>query len=328
MTNSLTYRLFQSNDVPGLLRLWEQHSGWGAITEEQWREWFLDTPNGSCLVVVALDDEGEVAGQEVFTPTNIEVSGQQLRALRVSAPILRQNLRRPSIRQHDHPIVQMLLTGTEAARVSGFDVIYGMPEHAWLPVFRWMTRVGLPDFAEAEYGCMILNLDEQTLSRLDQIANKHDLKPEPASIIGDEYEQLWLKAKQAFPVQCGVIRDPSWVRFRNGGRFTIEVRHTVTNELVGYVAFKKQNQLLADILAREPKDLLPVLATAVSHLPTLAKGANVTVRAMATPLLLPVLDNLGFETADYQFAFVCNSLNESVAKHTVAPELWYLTPGD
>ena len=262
---SLSYRLFEQSDLPGLLRLWDEHSGWGSISEQQWRQWFLETPQGSCLVAVALDEKGEVAGQEVFTPAYLEVAGKKLRALRVSAPILRQDLRRASIRQLSHPVVQLFLTARNAALASGFDVIYGLPDHAWLPFFRWMTRVGLPRFEEAEFECMNLRLDVDSVSALNEVAARADLEAQPAASFGGDYEELWCKAKSAFPVTCGVIRDANWLKFRNGGRITVEVRHRGTRELVGYVAFKRQTMLLADILTREPRSLSPVLAAALSQ---------------------------------------------------------------
>jgi hypothetical protein len=327
VNNSLTYRLFQPSDVPGLLRLWEEHSGWGAITEEQWRQWFLDTPHGPCLVVVALDDQGELVGQEVFTPANLEVAGKKLKALRISAPILQNNLRRSSLRDRSHPVIQMLLAGQDAARSSGFDVIYGMPEHAWLPIFRWMPQVGLPHFDQAEYVCMTLQMTDEVVSKMNRISDEHEFESR-LPVFGDEYDELWKQAKRSFPVDCAIIRDPTWVKFRNGGRITTEIRHRETGDLIGYVAFKKQNHLLADILARTPEDLIPVLATAIHSLPTLSNNRDSTVRAMATPVLRPVLSELGFESTEYQFAFVCNSLHEEVSNASVAPDRWYVTPGD
>ncbi len=40
MSAAITYRPFQEKDLPGLLRLWEEESGWGALTPEQWHKIF------------------------------------------------------------------------------------------------------------------------------------------------------------------------------------------------------------------------------------------------------------------------------------------------
>jgi hypothetical protein len=320
LSESLTYRLFEPGDLPGLLRLWEEHSGWGAITEEQWRQWFLDTPYGPSLISVAIDKDGTVAGQTAFMPARLDGAGHQLRALRVNAPILRQELRSANLRQPKHPVVQMLLTGIEGARNSGFEIIYGFPEHAWLPFFRWMRRVGLPNFAEAEYDCMTLTVNADSFSH-------SDLALQEVTTFGDEYDQLWADAQRSFPLCCGVIRSSQWMNFRNGGRTTIEVRQPGTYELVGYAAFKRQTNLLADTLARNPVDLVRVLRAAIGYLGSSA-GKEIKTSAMATPMLLPALKTLGFSATDYKFAFVCNSIGDHLPEVMHMPGQWYVTPGD
>jgi hypothetical protein len=323
LSDSLTYRLFEPGDLPGLLRLWEEHSGWGAITEQQWRQWFLDTPFGPSLVSVAVDKDGTVAGQTAFMPARLDGGGQQLRALRVNAPIVRQELRTANLRQQKHPVVQMLLTGIDGARNLGFEIIYGFPEHAWLSFFRWMRRVGLPNFAEAEYDCMTLTVNADS----DKSLIHSDLALREVTTFGDEYDELWLDAQRSFPLCCGVIRSSKWMNFRNGGRSTIEIRQRGTNQLVGYAAFKRQTNLLADTLARNPEDLVRVLSAAVGYLGSSA-GKEIKASAMATPMLLPALQKLGFSSTDYKFAFVCNSISDQLPEVTRTPGHWYVTPGD
>ena len=98
MQDQLTYRLFEDADLPGVLRLWDE-AGWGTLTPEQWREWFVDGPQGPSLVTVAIDERGEVVAQEVFAPSRAVVRGREIRALRLSAPILREQIRGESLRK-------------------------------------------------------------------------------------------------------------------------------------------------------------------------------------------------------------------------------------
>src|SRR4028119_1733778 len=106
-TQHLTYRLYQEDDLPGLLRLWEEETNWGTLTPEMWHQWYGDTPLGSCLVMVAVDENEKIAGQEVFIPSRVMVGDQEVRALHLSAPILRKDVRRRSIRRLDHPFVAL-----------------------------------------------------------------------------------------------------------------------------------------------------------------------------------------------------------------------------
>src|ERR1044071_6194688 len=101
MREQLTYRLFEDDDLPGLLRLWEE-AGWGTLAPEQWRAWFVDGPPGPSLVTAGVDGRGEVAAQEMFAPSRAVVGGREVRALRVSAPIVREALRGGSLRDGAH----------------------------------------------------------------------------------------------------------------------------------------------------------------------------------------------------------------------------------
>lgn len=77
MAGNLTFRLFEPDDIEGILRLWSGDSGWGGITEQQFYDWYINTPYGECLIAVALDKENSIVGQEVFTPSKIYVDGKE-----------------------------------------------------------------------------------------------------------------------------------------------------------------------------------------------------------------------------------------------------------
>ena len=122
MEEQLTYRLFEKDDLPGLLRLWEE-AGWGTLSPEQWQEWFVDGPQGPSLVTVGIDGQGEVVAQEMFAPSRAVVGGQEVRALRVSAPIVREGLRGGSLRNGAHPIYGLLKAGEATAAERGFSIV-------------------------------------------------------------------------------------------------------------------------------------------------------------------------------------------------------------
>ena len=325
MQEQLTYRLFEDGDLPELLGLWEE-AGWGTLTAEQWREWFVDGPQGPSLVTVAVDERGQVAGQEVFAPSRAVVDGREVRALRVSAPIVREELRGGSLRDGAHPIYGLLKAGEAAAAACGFSIIYSLPEYGWLPVFRIMPRVGISAFAEAAYACGSFPIEAARAPEIESAARGFEARG--VTEFGDEYEELWRQAKESFPIDCGVVRDTTWLRFRNSGRIAIEVRERSTGALVGYSATKKQTGLVADLLAREPSELKNVLATTVRWLKdewSVLHEALTHLKVMRTPILAPALDTLGFTPVDYRFAFTCKAFETAL---DVAPERWYILPGD
>ena len=325
MREQLTYRLFEDGDLPGLLRLWEG-AGWGTLAPEQWRAWFVDGPQGPSLVTVGVDGRGEVAAQEMFAPSRAVVGGREVRALRVSAPIVSERLRGESLNNGAHPVFGLLRVAEAEAAARGFSVIYSLPEHAWLPVFRRLPRFGLRPFAEAAYACATLPLEAAHAPEVERAAQ--GLEARGVAEFGDEYEQLWQEARESFPIDCGVVRDPGWLRFRNSGRIAVEVRERASGRLVGYSATKKQTGLVADLLAREPGELKNVLAATLRRLDAERPSALTHLKVMRTPALAPALDALGFELNDYRFAFTCNALDSAFAPDDVAPDRWYILPGD
>jgi hypothetical protein len=329
MGERLTYRLFEERDLPSLLRLWEA-AGWGVLTEEQWREWYVETPYGACLVTVAVDGAGEVVAQEMFMPSVVCVDGSEVRALRFSAPILRQELRGNSLRNEEHPVVGLYKAAAEAATQQGYSVVYSLPEYGWLPIFRIAPRFGIPPFAEANYDCVALPLAASRDSNVADVAD--GLVAQPVAEFGEEYDALWLAAKESFPIRCGVVRQRDWLRFRNSGRIGVEVRDASDGSLVGYTATKRQTGLLADILARHPRDLERVVAATLRWLRD-ERGRSVPeaithLKVMRTPVLASALERFDVEMVDYRFAFTCNTFDAALSLDSIAPERWYLMPGD
>jgi hypothetical protein len=331
MSERLTYRLFEERDLPSLLDLWEE-AGWGSLTEKQWREWYLETPYGAALVTVAVDDAGEVAAQEMFMPSLLKVNGREVRALRFSAPILRTEMRGGSLRRDEHPMIGLYKTAAEAARSRGFSVVYSMPDYAWLPIFRLAPRFGLPSFAETSYGCA--SLPCESVLEGEVAAGADEVTAQPIAEFGEEYGELWRAAKESFPIECGVVRGREWLRFRNSGRIAVEVRERGNRRLVGYTATKRQTGLLADALARTSADLPRVLAATLRWLASERGAAMVPealthLKVMLTPALAAAVEAFDSEPVDYRFAFTCNTFDAAALPlEALAPERWYLMPGD
>ncbi len=323
-TENLTYRPFEEQDVPGLLRLWEEESGWGALDEATWRKWFVDTPYGPCLLIVAIDAAGEVAGQMVFVPAVLNVNGESYRALRLSSPVLRKDIRRSTMRHLNHPAIRLFSTGMDAAAHSGYDLIYAIPERAWLPFFRLDFTAEL--FTSAEFECVARPL-----------TNDASLKTSTSAVaervvrFGEDFETLCDAVRKHLPMPCGVDREPKWLQWRHGGHAVVAVRECSGGSLLGYASFRKHDGLLMDAIARTPDRLEEVLALALAHVastPSMLDEGVTAVKAMQTPALAPALDALGFEPDPYRFAFVSCTLSPALPRETVAPEQWYVMPGD
>ena len=331
--DGLCFRLSGEGDLPGLLRLWEG-AGWGRLEPRQWREWFVDGPQGPSLIAVAVDPGGEIAALEVFAPARLSVAGREVRALRCSAPILRPDLRGQSLRRAAHPAFGLYRTAAAVAAEHGFEVGYSLPDHAWLSILRNAHRVGMPRFAIAAFGCAELPLAPASEPALERFAR--GVLAQPVASFGAEHEALWHAARESFPIACGVVRDAAWLSFRNSGHIALEVRDREDGSLVGYSATKRQTGLLADLLARRPAELTAVVAATARWLAGERRpgepGDLTHLKAMRTPALDPTLAALGFAPVDYRFGFICNTYGDAAAdaswRARLAPERWYLMPGD
>ncbi len=329
MAQPLTYRLYQNADLPGMLRLWEESSGWGTLTPEVWRQWYVDTPQGPCVVVVAVDAGGDIVGQMVFTPSLVLVDGTLVLALRLSAPILRKDLRRVSLRSVDHPVVGLYLAGMKAAITQGYRLVYGLPDPAWFSFFQWSAQFDALRFAVAEYVCVARTIAQTA----------HDVEREDGGLaarlvtdFGMRFDDLWQSAQETFPIDCGIVRSAASLKYRHGGHLVLEVHDAQDDALVGYTAIKPQTALLVDILARRPADLVPVLAATRDWLVRERRAGLSetlsTLKAMETPTLRPALRALGFTPVEYRFVFICKSLDPHLTDQTTTPEHWHIMPGD
>jgi hypothetical protein len=308
----LTYRLHSEEDIPGLLRLWEENTGWGAMAPEQWRQWYVDTPYGPCLIPVAVDGTGAVRGQIVLTPARLAVADREVKALRLSAPILQKELRGL---KREHPALSLYERALEAARGQQYEFIYAYPDQLVAPFFRRYTTAGLIDS-----NCLVMQV-EPGQTNLDA-----GICVSPESGFGDEYERLWEESRCLWPISVGIVRSREWLKFRNGGRLTLGVRSTA-GDLMGYSALDRRNGLLADCLARRPEDLARVVSATIQWLGSQADTPT-RIKAMASPRMTTALVNAGFTPESYKFLFAYCTLGPDLRIDPSDMSNWHLMPGD
>jgi hypothetical protein len=308
----LTYRLHRDEDISGLLRLWEENTGWGQLTAERWREWYVDTPHGPCLIPVAVDETGSIRGQLVLTPARLAVGDHELKVLRISAPILLKQFRQM---QRPHPILCLYEVAVEAARAQGYCLVYAFPDQSLATFFRHLTNIRL-----SELECMARRADS------DGPPPRPELSVAPAIKFGAEYQDLWDDSQRAFPIALGIKRSPEWVRYRNGGRLALEVRRP-DRSLLGYTCFDTKTELLTDCLARTSGELIDVLSAAI-HWRKNQINAPKAVKAMASPMMRPALHESGFISEHFTFLFAYRVLDPALQPESFDLKSWHVMPGD
>ncbi|MFM7171200.1 MAG: hypothetical protein ACKOYH_10225 [Cyanobium sp.] len=312
-------RLFQPEDLAGILKLWEDHSGWGGITEQQWQSWYMNTPWGESVVVVVEDLENQIVGQGILTPFPFKVDHRSGLAYRISAPILMEEVRAGRVINPNHPSRRMLDVGVAEVRARGGVAAYAMPLISWRGFFR-----RIPGFHVQEYGCARIDLDSNTTPR------DPELKVEVCHSFGIEHSDLWQDAVAEMPIYTALERTEALWNYRLRGKLVLNIK-TSSGDLVGYVAIKRESGLLLDMLARNDRDLKLVIRAAVGAIQERPDDFGTcpnVLKLMVTPRLEPIVQDLDCQPDDFRFLFTVVSTKADLEPENIEPVQWYLTAGD
>lgn len=326
---NITYRLFEEEDMDGILNLWENYSGWGGITKEQFNKWYLETPYGSCIIVVAVDEADEIVGQEVFIPSHVYLSNKEQKALRLSSPILHEKARYTAVTNPQHPIYAMMRCGVEAAIDQGYQLVYMYPAHGWVAPMKLCQKFGLPKIEIATPDCFAISLrDPANFFQVDGAYTISVL----TSDFNHEYDELWNDAAHSFPINCGVVRNSKWLNWKAKGHLTLEVREAISHVLIGYICLKKKSGLIEDMLSRTAEDaemIVKMAVHALHHLsPQRIEAGFDEINGMLTPLFARLLEHISYESKKFSFAFGCFSIDNKNNLSEIQPSNWYMMPND
>jgi hypothetical protein len=328
MSLNLSYRLYENKDIDQVLELWKKFSGWGAITEKQFEDWYLKTPYGNCIIIVAVNEENKIVGQEVFIPSVVYINGTYVKALKISAPILNDKYRELNIRSYDHPAFAMYRYGMQIAKERDYEIIYMFPAWGWTSVLKLLPKFGLPEIHIGLYDCFSISLeDENTLK-----PKSNSLKTSIVDGFTNEYDDLWSEAILNFPINCAVVRDLHWIKWKLKNHLVFESRHIMSNKLQGFIAVNKNTGLIVDMLAatfQSLKNMFNNLVWSIHLLnPERLKVELSQINGMLTPLFSLILQNTLSTKLNFTFAFGCYSLQNKTEQKSIHPENWYMMPND
>ena len=318
---SLSYRRYEDRDLKQILGLWENHSGWGAITPKQFHDWHLATPYGPCMMVVAEDDQEGVVGQMVFAPSKICVSGAIVKSYRTMAPVVQSSFRGADIKSYDHPAYGMFRFGLEEAKRDGCEIIYFLPSIGWINIVKAFPRFGLPEGSTRIYDCVSIPLAQGDAPA----AGLPDDYYVRAGRFNDEYDALWNDATSSIPISCGVAKYADWLRWKRDRSLLFELRYKSDHQLRGYIVIKKESSLVKDLLARSVDEMQLVLRSTVQFLRQDSTYASLSeLKMMKTPTVIDILGAISHEKVSFRFAFVWFSL---IGQNAGEKE-WFIMPDD
>jgi hypothetical protein len=330
-TPALSFRLYEEKYLDGVLQLWEKYSGWGAITKQDFEDWYLNTPYGPCIVILAVDEAEKVVGQLVLIPSRVYLQGREVKALRASSPVIADTIRQTNLRSGDHPFIGMTRYAIPVAQSKEYELVYFFPAHGWTALLRLFPHFNLPLVAIATYDCFSISLEDAANYKASSINEILTVKVIEQGFT-EEYNRLWEESVSSMPISCGVIRQEKWLAWKLGGYQVLEVRNHMSGELKGYMAIKKESGLLVDMLARTKDDLVQVMEAVIASVhylnPHRGSLECKEIQGMYTPLLQSVLQSMEVEKKDYTFAFGCFALDNSIHLDSIQPDAWYMMPND
>lgn len=327
---ALVNRMSTKADEPALIQFWSEHGGWDQVTTDTWAHRLLQPPLGPAAIVVANDpDTGEIRGQFTFIPSMIVADGREVSAVRPFAPILHKDLRTnvlaALLNPSSHPVLSMYQYGVEEMRRRETGVLYMVPDPKWVRLLRFFPR-----FAHGKYPLFSRPLPLGELVPLGE-----GFSAGPCEDSGERVDRLWAKSSRLH--SCQVVRDSRSLPWKVGSG-----DHEITGverggELVGLVASRHKGDrqwLICDLLAADAGPCLQATLAAVcnlAHERAVAAPADNPIRKVAlltTPLLEPVVCQLGFARDQYDFHVLIEVLNPVVEKAEVAPGRWYFSAND
>lgn len=318
----LTYRLFEDSDLPGILTLWKNFSGWGGITEQQFYDWHINTPAGPCSIIVAQTQEGEIIGQMVFRPTKMLLRGEEVNGSRVMAPILNDNFRESDIKNYDHPTYAMFRLGISYAASKNIDIIFFSPSIGWVPVVKTFPKYGLPDPEISIIDCIGIDV-KKIFSSVIPETNLFEVQQ---GKISSAYESLWNKFVKSYPVENAISRSTNWLKWRRSDDLILEAYHPETEELKGVVIIKKKTGQIVEIIAESMENLQQTLKAVSRWLYQNLNEINISeIKLMHTPFAEQLVLGMPHHTVNFRFAFVCLSPQR---KEVPLIREWFIMPDE
>lgn len=319
---ALNFREWRAQDYEGIRRLWRDDAAWCDLTPEMWRQWYVDIPNGPALIIVGEDADGQILAQAAMTPCRVLVDGVEYAGAHLAAPITSRQLHSFTIPNQNHPAVGLLTACNQLAAERGIAMLFGLPRPGWLHLLKLAPAVGLPRFPGTTFRCLEVSLNDPPPPRPERVV------AEPITTFDDAFHELWETAWRDLPIDCGVVRDPAHLNYRNGGHLCLAMRDASDGRLVGYVAVRQDGQLV-DMLPRNRSWTRDMLAATWRYLACEAsegqRAQMRTFRVMHTPMIGEAVGDLPFRGNSYRFGFTCRAIDESLASRVV-PKRWYVTP--
>jgi hypothetical protein len=324
------YRMHTTADTDALVNFWNKNSDWDQINRTEWEHRFLHSPMGPAAFALAIDKDSEdIIAQSAFFPSLTIVDGQEVKSYRPFGAVVSKDHRAASgFLVMQKLMVKMYLLAAKSFSGNSVGLLHMLPDP------RWARIIGLFPFLQtSKFPLWSHALPLKNLKKLDEGFTITPVEPSDKRIDG-----LWLKASKQY--NCMMVRDTRMLPWKtsHGSYQTMGVFKD--NELVGLFAYIKKAKdhqwLITDLLTADTGESLRATLMACCNwlqgqlmdLPENEKTVLTKIALLATPVMEPVLKEIGFYRDDYDFVFVVHLLDKKLDKMQVEPAQWYVSAND
>jgi hypothetical protein len=315
-------------DLPDLERLWREETDWGEQSQSLQR-WFMEAPFGPPRIVVARDvKSGEIVGQFRFMPSRVSIDGHMVRAHRPFGTIITKAMRDSVASNNplEQPAVAMYLHAVAELQARGEQLIYMVPDPRWVRMFKMCPFLQTSSFP-------LWSLPTPLPAPLALGAG---FTAGPLASWDDgQVDELWNAARRLHG--CLMVRGANVLRWKlANGDFKVTAIER-RGEMAGLVASRAKGDrqwLICDLLAADDNESLrATLAAAanIAHEEALARAGGEEIRkvaTLATPLMEPIVRDLGFMRDEYDFPLVVHILDDRLRAKDTHPARWYVSAND
>ena len=325
----ISYRFATVDDLEQIIALWVAETEWGVFPFTDTERW-VNAPAGVPRTVVACDNaDGKIVGQFGFVPTLILVGDRELRGVRPHSTIVGKRWRDAvtSMDPADQPGFAMYRYGMETMAAEGVQVAHMLPNPRWLRLLKLF-----PGMQTAQFPLWSISFP---LSSSVSLAN--GWSTEPLTGWNQEIDQLWAAASHQY--HCGVVRNAKMLEWKTTleGSTVVTVRRN--GELRGLASCRMKGDrqwTISDMLTADADEslratLMGAVREGAGHSDDESSEPDqrpVKAAVLATPLMQPVLAQLGFTRDNYQFPFVVQRLDPALTDAEIDPRGWYVAATD
>lgn len=317
----LFFREYVESDLKEVLDLWGNFSGWGRPEEGEFNIW-LSGPFGKAIIFLATDETQKIIGQILYTPTLMYLKGIEVKAVKISAPIIHEDYRSSVFAESKSLMVKLFLEGNKYIKEKGYEWLYNMPAYGWVKSLKFIHKVGLFPWEVQIFPCLqILEEDVE-----DSKYMLHELNG-----FTNDFNLIWERFRLNNSNLSYMNRSKEWLNYKMGDELIVGI-FDLEKKLTGYFVIKKSTGLILDFLMMEFADV-PHLFKMLKRFHSIWIDKNPSFERLELKIICnnffkPFLDQLKTENVSFHFVFGITSTVSAEEVEKIGNYEWFIFPND